>query len=206
MKANKATVRARVEDILRVLLDGAQPWQIRQYVAEQEAAGEPPWTVPEGGKPLSERQIRRYCDQADRLIASACRTHRKKLLRRHVARRESLYARAVNKGDERTALAVLRDLGELQGLYGDETTRLLEELRQRVEALQRAHHAHGNGQADGGAPTPTGGGPDGGGTPGRADPPPAAAGPQPDSAGERLSPGPVADEPAPLDLGPHPDA
>jgi hypothetical protein len=117
MKATAATIRARVDDILRILLDGAQSWDVRQYVAEKEAAGEPPWTVPEGGKPLSERQLRRYCDRADKLISESCRTNRKRLIRRHLAQRRNLYARALNKGDERTALAVLRDLAELQDLY-----------------------------------------------------------------------------------------
>jgi hypothetical protein len=117
MKASKATVRARVEDLARVILDGATPWQIRQYVSEQEAAGAPPWTRPEGHKGLSARQIQRYCDRADGLLAESCVADREKLLRQHVARRQGLYARAVNKGDERSALAALRDLAELQGLY-----------------------------------------------------------------------------------------
>jgi hypothetical protein len=42
---------------------------------------------------------------------------RKKLLRRHLAQRRTLYARAVNNGELRTALAVARDEAELLGLY-----------------------------------------------------------------------------------------
>src|SRR5262245_17333502 len=139
MKATAATIRARVDDILRVLLDGAQPWDIRQYVSERETSGEAPWTVADGSKPLSERQISRYIRRAERQMAEGARTNRKRLMRYHVARRQALYARSVNKGDERTALAVLRDLAELEGLYGDELTRQLEELRQRVEKLQEAN-------------------------------------------------------------------
>jgi hypothetical protein len=117
MKASKATVRARVDDILRVIVDGAEPWQIGPYVAEQEQAGAAPWTVPDGGKPLSRRQIRRYVSWAERLMAASPRTDREKLLRKHEAQRRNLYARAVNKGDERTALAVLQDLAKMQDLY-----------------------------------------------------------------------------------------
>ena len=117
MKASKATVRARVEDLARVILDGATPWQIRQYVTDQEAAKAPPWTRPEGCKGLSSRQIHRYCERADALIAESYETDREKLLRRHMAQRQNLYARALQKGDDRTALAVLRDQAELQGLY-----------------------------------------------------------------------------------------
>jgi hypothetical protein len=117
MRATEATIRARVDDILRVLLDGAQPWDIRQYVADQVAKGEPPWTVPDGGKPLSERQIRRYCDRADKLIAESCRTNRKKLLRRHLAQLRALSARAVASGQLGVARAIKRDEAELLDLY-----------------------------------------------------------------------------------------
>src|SRR5262245_5408513 len=105
-KASKATVQARVEDILRVLLDGAQPWDVRQYVSEKETAGEEPWKLAEGQRPLSERQLRRYVVRAEKLLAESCRTSRKKLLRRHLAQRRALFARAVNQGDVRAALAV----------------------------------------------------------------------------------------------------
>jgi hypothetical protein len=148
MKASKRTIRARVEDLARVILDGATPWQIRQYVAEREAAGEEPWTRPEGRKGLSARQIERYADRADELLADACAADRKKLLRRHVAQRQGLFARAVNKGDERTALAVLADLAKLQGLYpseDDELKREAEALRKQLAERKGADGGGGNG-------------------------------------------------------------
>jgi hypothetical protein len=150
MKADKATIRARVDDILRVILDGAQPWDIRQYVSQRQAAGEPPWTIPEGGNPLSERQIRRYCDIADRWMARASRTHRRNLFRRHVARRERLYGWAVAAGQLNVALAVLRDLGEFQGLYpsaDDLLRREAEALRKQLAGRKEARREGSNGQA-----------------------------------------------------------
>jgi hypothetical protein len=117
MKASKATMRDRTEDVLRILLDGARPWDVRAYIAEQEVKGQAPWTIQEGNRPLSERQVRRYVAAAERLIDESVRQNRKRRIRRHIAQRESLYARCVTKGDERTALAVLRDLAELQDLY-----------------------------------------------------------------------------------------
>jgi hypothetical protein len=116
-RATPATIQRRVQAVLQIRLDGAEGWDVRQYVAEKQAAGEAPWTVDEGGKQLSERQIRRYVEQADALIAESCRTSRKRALRRHMAQRRNLYARAVQAGDLRTALAVLTDLAKLQGLY-----------------------------------------------------------------------------------------
>ena len=93
MKATKETIRQRVDDILRVRLDGAEFPDVRQYVAEREAAGEPPWTIPESGKPLSERQLWRYVAQSDLLLKESALTNRKKRLRLHLARRKGLYAR-----------------------------------------------------------------------------------------------------------------
>jgi hypothetical protein len=150
MKADKATIRARVDDLLRVILDGAQPWDIRRYVSERQAAGEPPWTLAEGAKPLSERQIRRYCDVADKWMARASRTHRHKLFRRHVARRESLYGRAVAAGQLNVALAVLRDLAEFQGLYpsaDDLLRREAEALRKQLAERKEARREGDNGTA-----------------------------------------------------------
>jgi hypothetical protein len=206
MKASKATVRQRVDDILRVILDGAEPWQIRPYVAEQEQAGAAPWTVPDGGKPLSRRQIRRYISWAERLMAASSRTDREKLLRKHEAQRRNLFARALNKGDERTALSVLKDLAELQGLYGDETTRQLEELRRRVERLTGESDGDGDGNAGGIAGPDPDGGPAGGGAEGRPAADPPAGGPGGDLPGGADDAGCLATEVAPLPLFPPPAA
>src|SRR5262249_53377207 len=116
MRATKAIRRLRIEDIIRVRLDGAAQWDVRQYVAQQEAGGADAWTVPEGGRGLSERQVRAYVEQADRTIESGCRQSRRRLLRNHLARRRYLYARAVASGDYRTALACDQDAAKLQGL------------------------------------------------------------------------------------------
>jgi hypothetical protein len=116
-KATAEVVRARTADILRIMLDGAQPWEIAAYVAEQEAKGEPPWVIAPGGKPLSGRQVRRYCARAEKAIGASCQGDREQLVGRHIAQRRALYARAVAKGDERTALACARDEAELLALY-----------------------------------------------------------------------------------------
>jgi hypothetical protein len=117
-QAGKALVRARVEELLRVILDGAEEhWDACEFVRDREKEAGSPWEVKEGEKPLSESQIRRYVAKADALIADSCRASRKKLVRRHLARRRNLYAKAVAQGDVRAALAVLRDEAELLGLY-----------------------------------------------------------------------------------------
>jgi hypothetical protein len=117
MKATKAQIRLRIDEILRIRLDGAEFWDVCEYVREKEKEAGTPWTVPEGGKPLSEGTLCRYIGRADKLITESCQASRKKLLRRHLAQRRNLYAKAVSAGDFRTALAAARDEAELQGLY-----------------------------------------------------------------------------------------
>jgi hypothetical protein len=157
MKATKATIRARVEDILRLRLDGAEFWDVRRYVAEKEQAAEPPWAIPAGGKPVSERQLWRYIEQSDRLMAVSSETDRKKRLRVHLARRKSLYVRAVAAGDVRAALAVLADLAKLEGLYPSEDEALQREaqrLRKQLHGLKEARGESGHGEAAEGAGGP----------------------------------------------------
>ncbi len=117
MKATNAQIQQRVEEVLRIRLDGAEFWDVREYAREKEQEAGSAWTVPEGGKPLSDGQLWRYIARADKLIAESCRASRKKLLRRHLAQRRNLFAKAVSAGDYRTALAAARDEAELQGLY-----------------------------------------------------------------------------------------
>jgi hypothetical protein len=113
-KATEAQVRQRVEELLRIRLDGAELWDICEYVREKVEANDPVW----GDTPLSKSQIYRYLEKVDEQIAESCKGARKKLFRIHLAQRRNLYARAVNAADYRTALAILRDEADLLCLYG----------------------------------------------------------------------------------------
>src|SRR5262245_9938503 len=119
MRATKATVQRRVEEVLRIRLDGAEFWDVREYAREKEQEAGSAWELKYGGKPLSDGQLWRYIGRADRMVAESCRAHGKKLLRRHLAKRRNLYAKAVLAGDHRTALAVLDSEAKLEGLYPD---------------------------------------------------------------------------------------
>jgi hypothetical protein len=119
VKPGKAKVAQRVEEFVQIILDGAEPHDLRQYVSDREAQEGTPWTLADGDKGLSDRQIRRYAVAAERVIAESVRTGRKKVMRRHLARRRNLYAKSVAQGDLRTALAVLADEARLLKLYDE---------------------------------------------------------------------------------------
>jgi hypothetical protein len=121
-RARKELVDARIRDLLRIILDGAQGWDLCDFVRENEKEDGSPWHLAEGEKPLSYSQIRRYAVKAEKLIAESCRASRKRLLRRHLAQRRNLYAKAVLAGDYRTALAALRDEADLEDLYPSRKT------------------------------------------------------------------------------------
>ncbi len=117
MKATGEQKRRRVEEVLKIRLDGAEIWDVREYVREKEQEKGSLWELPPDGKPLSDSQLWRYMADADKLIAESCRASRKKLIRRHLAQRRNLFAKAVSAGDYRTGLAIGKDKAELEGLY-----------------------------------------------------------------------------------------
>ena len=119
MKARptKAQVEARVDEILRIRLDGAEIWDVREYVREKEQEDGSPWQLADGATPLTDSQLYRYLAKAEQLIAASSRASRNKLVRRHLAQRRSLYAKAVSAGDYRAALAALESEAKLQGLF-----------------------------------------------------------------------------------------
>lgn len=102
--SSEAVKRQRVEEVLTLRLNGAELHDIGDYGVEKQ------WNV-------SDRTLRRYIDEADTLLLNVLQRDREKLLGRHIAQRRSLYARAMQDGDYRAALAVLRDEAELEGLY-----------------------------------------------------------------------------------------
>lgn len=105
-KSEEATVAARVEEVLRIRLDGAQFHDVLQYASEKR------WG-------LTDRQVRTYMRRADDLLVERREKSRKRLLAQHLARRETLYARCVNAADYRSALAMLDSSARMQGLFPD---------------------------------------------------------------------------------------
>jgi len=105
-KATKDEINARIEEILRIRLDGAQLHDIVQYAAEKQ------WGV-------NVRQLRTYINRADDLLVERQERKRSRLIARHIAMRESLAARSINAADYGTALRILSDLAKLQDLYTD---------------------------------------------------------------------------------------
>ena len=103
-RSDKGTVIRRVQDVLRLLLAGAEFAEIRQFASAQD------WNV-------TDRQIRRYQEAAYRRVAKIARRDRLQLLGRHLMQRRMLYAHAIKDRDFHLALKILRDEAELQGLY-----------------------------------------------------------------------------------------
>lgn len=100
---------AIVDEVLRLRLDGAQLHDLIAHAAEA-VDGKPRWDLTPG-------EIASAADRADALIVARAETNHARAVAMHVARREALYARAVTSGDYSTALAVLRDLGNIQVVY-----------------------------------------------------------------------------------------
>jgi len=132
-KSTNAVISQRVEEILRLRIDGANFADIRDYADAPERA----WGI-------SDSQIKRYIQKSDELLRERTERGRGKITRIHLARRETLFARAVQSADLRTALAVLYSDAKLRGLFDD--TKKLEHLAAtllaKVADLEAAAHAH----------------------------------------------------------------
>jgi hypothetical protein len=120
-QATGPQVEQRIEEILRIRLDGAERIDVIAYVRELEKEPGNLWT---SDTPLSKGQISRYIGWADRAIIDSTKTSRRRRLRHHIAKRGNLYAKAVSQGDIRTALAILADEAALLGLYPEKKTAL----------------------------------------------------------------------------------
>jgi len=116
-RASKAQVLVRVTELYRIRLAGAKLLDIQEYVREQEQTDGSAWKLADGEKPLSEAQICVYIKRADAAIAASTKESRKRSLVKNLARREDLFAKAVNAGDIRTALAVADSEAKLRGLF-----------------------------------------------------------------------------------------
>lgn len=111
MKSDKTTIRARVEEILQIRLRGAQYADIVKHAEENK------WDV-------GERQIRNYIAQGDEILEQTLERDRQRLLNRHLAQRQTLYAHAFASADYATAKAILKDEAELLNLYPAKRTEL----------------------------------------------------------------------------------
>jgi hypothetical protein len=136
--ASKATTEARVHELLAIFLDGAQSWDAFQFIRTKEQEPESVFHVPEGGKPLSDAMIRKLITRAYKLMDGAFEKRRGKLLRRHTARLNHLFARASTNGELNIALGCLKHEAELLGLNRLDLLKRLESLEKRLDEMRLA--------------------------------------------------------------------
>lgn len=124
-KSDKTTIALRVEEVLKIRLDGAQYHDVLQYAS---TAG---WGV-------SNRQVSNYILAADNLLAKRLDRNKRRSLARHLAQRDTLFARAVKAADHRTALAVIADKAKIEGHYstGQELKQLVTLALQQAEKIR----------------------------------------------------------------------
>jgi hypothetical protein len=121
-------IAARVEEVLQLRLNGAEFYDLKAHAKEQ-------------GWDVTDRTLWRYSAAADDLLAESLEKDREKLLRRHLAQRRSLYARALQDGDYRTGLAILRDEADLHGLYPAKKVQMSGATAPAPEAMTDAERA-----------------------------------------------------------------
>lgn len=132
----------RIDQLLRIVLDGAVDHDIREYVREMTSSTKPEDTAVWGNQPLTYSQIRRYMVQViakRNEIANLYQPHQEALAE-NIAIRRSLFAKALQQGDTRTALACINSEADFRGI--NPTQQKLDALQAMIEALEeRLKHA-----------------------------------------------------------------
>lgn len=128
VKTDDATIAIRVQEVLALLVAGATRMDVLRYASSPSKPGEQGTARPWG---LTNRQVDTYIYRAHKLIEAQAEKDRGRLLRLHMTQRQDLYARAVNSGDVRAALAVVKDVDELLGFYPAKGIELTGELALR---------------------------------------------------------------------------
>src|SRR5262249_45881590 len=110
LKATREQIRQRVALIMKIRLLGAGLADIQEFCKQEDPETGRPWKV-------SRRTVYRYIEASEKLIAHEAKRNPEKHFTEHLARRRMMYARAMEQGDIRTALAVAQDEARLRGLY-----------------------------------------------------------------------------------------
>ena len=110
-KADKKTIRQRVSELERLIINGGLPADAFQYSIAK-------------GWGVSRRQVRRYWSQAYDRIVDALEKDHKRLFGKHLSQRSVLHMKCLKEGDLRGALRVLQDEAKLLGLYENGKSRV----------------------------------------------------------------------------------
>lgn len=103
-KATNATIRRRIQEVLKLIIRGATRAQIIEYAEEK-------------GWGLQERQISTYVERAREMIESEIKVERTYVVSLAIARYEALIQDAWEEKDFKTVNAALRELSRIQGNY-----------------------------------------------------------------------------------------
>jgi len=123
-RATRREVCERLTIVYKLVLLGAEHQDLCEHAREAQ------WGI-------GPAQVRRYQAHALKKMARMQEKNRDKNFARHVQQRRALYARAMEAGDWRTALAIARDEAELLKLYPhplDDLAARLAELEEQLEA------------------------------------------------------------------------
>ena len=112
-KATRTVIVARIDDVLRLRLAGAEFSDIRQY-----AAGDPQDDPPRESWNVSDRTLKRYIEAADKQLCRRMERDRDKLFARHIGQRRMLFVRALEQGDNATAGRMLDAEERLLARFG----------------------------------------------------------------------------------------
>lgn len=93
----------RINTVIQYILEGYRVYEIKELVTKQYG--------------VSYREVDRYLARARKFIIADFASTREEALAEALAMRQNLYKEALENGDKRLALEVLKDIAKLRGLY-----------------------------------------------------------------------------------------
>jgi len=93
----------RINEVIRYILEGYRVYEIKEKITKQYG--------------VSFREVDRYLARARKFIIADFASTREEALAEALAMRQNLYKEALENGDKRLALEVLKDIAKLRGLY-----------------------------------------------------------------------------------------
>lgn len=101
--SNDAGTIFRINKVIQYILEGYRLYEIKELVTKQYG--------------VSYREVDRYLARAKKFIIADFASTREEALAEALAMRQNLYKEALESGDKRLALEVLKDIAKLRGLY-----------------------------------------------------------------------------------------
>lgn len=130
VKTPPSIIEERVNEIYKMLLNGANHRQIHATIRKQDRE------TPDKAWNVSSKTVTRYIERASKYLEAESQTLRQVELGRAIARQNDIYAKSMQVRDYRAAQSAAREINLILGLYAPEPTKTINLMGLEVRTLE----------------------------------------------------------------------